>query len=96
MGVRAKVSKNLNMVMLPYALLALLADIAPARRACRAPRRSASLQDLEAPSFFGVSMPSRCARCQSVVDGMPYVADAWKQNFAVALAELCILMRQCS
>lgn len=43
----------------PYALLALLAEIAPARNACKAPRRSASLQDFELPSFLGVSMPRR-------------------------------------
>ncbi|CAH2269966.1 jg9709 [Pararge aegeria aegeria] len=46
-------------------------EIAPALRACNAPRRSASLQDFEAPSFLGVSIPNRCALCQRVVDGIP-------------------------
>lgn len=61
---------------IPYALLALFADIVPVRKASRAEFRFSSVQDFVGPSFFGVSIPKRCARCHNVVDGMPYVADA--------------------
>lgn len=63
---------------IPYALLALFADIVPVLKASRAELRFSSVQDFVGPSFFGVSMPRRCARCHNVVDGMPYVAEAWK------------------
>lgn len=56
---------------IPYALLALFADIVPVRNASSAQFRLSSVQDFVGPSFFGVSIPSRCARCQRVVDGMP-------------------------
>lgn len=62
---------------MPYALDALLAEIWPVRRAFNALFNESSFQDLVGPSFFGVSMPRRWARCHSVVDGMPYVMDAF-------------------
>lgn len=60
----------------PYALLALFADIVPVRKASRAEFKLSSVQDFVGPSFFGVSMPSRCALCHKVVEGIPYVAEA--------------------
>lgn len=62
----------------PYALLALLADIVPVLKASNALLRLSSVHDLVGPSFFGVSIPSLCALCHNVVDGIPYVADACK------------------
>lgn len=61
---------------IPYALLALLAEIVPVRKASKAELRLSSVQDFVGPSFFGVSIPKRCALCHSVVDGIPKVADA--------------------
>jgi len=59
---------------MPNALDALLAEMVPVRNASRALFRLSSLQDFVGPSFFGVSMPNRCARCHRVVDGIPNVA----------------------
>lgn len=56
---------------LPYALLALFADIVPVRKASKALFRFSSVQDLVGPSFLGVSMPRRCALCHNVVEGIP-------------------------
>lgn len=61
---------------MPYALLALLADMVPVRKASKALLRFSSVHDLVGPSFFGVSIPSLCALCHRVVEGIPYVADA--------------------
>ena len=59
---------------MPNAFDALFADIVPVRKASRALFRLSSLHDFVGPSFFGVSIPKRCARCQSVVEGIPKVA----------------------
>lgn len=59
---------------MPNALDALFAEIVPVRNASRALFRLSSLHDLVGPSFFGVSMPNRCALCHNVVEGMPNVA----------------------
>lgn len=61
---------------IPYAFDALFADIWPVRNASSALFNESSLHDFVGPSFFGVSMPNRWARCHSVVDGMPNVIDA--------------------
>lgn len=66
---------------MPNAFDALLADIVPVRSASRALFNESSFHVLDGPSFFGVSMPSRCARCHNVVDGMPYVAEAFNLVF---------------
>jgi len=60
---------------MPYALDALLAEMEPVRNASKALFKLSSLQDFVGPSFFGVSMPNRCARCHSVVEGIPNVAE---------------------
>lgn len=59
---------------IPNALEALFAEIVPVLNASRALFRLSSLHDFVGPSFFGVSMPNRCALCHSVVEGMPKVA----------------------
>lgn len=59
---------------IPNAFDALLADIVPVLSASRALFRLSSLHDFVGPSFFGVSIPSRWARCHSVVEGIPNVA----------------------
>uniref|UniRef100_A0A8W7PV29 Uncharacterized protein n=1 Tax=Anopheles coluzzii TaxID=1518534 RepID=A0A8W7PV29_ANOCL len=56
---------------MPNAFEALLAEIVPVRSASSALLSESSFHVLDGPSFFGVSMPSRCARCHSVVDGIP-------------------------
>lgn len=60
---------------IPNALDALLAEMVPVRSASKALFKLSSLQDFVGPSFFGVSMPSRCARCHKVVEGIPNVAE---------------------
>lgn len=60
---------------IPYALDALLAEMEPVRNASKALFKLSSLQDFVGPSFFGVSMPNRCARCHRVVEGIPNVAE---------------------
>uniref|UniRef100_A0A182ITE0 Uncharacterized protein n=1 Tax=Anopheles atroparvus TaxID=41427 RepID=A0A182ITE0_ANOAO len=57
---------------MPNAFEALFAEIVPVRSASRALLSESSFHVFDGPSFFGVSMPSRCARCQRVVDGIPY------------------------
>lgn len=59
---------------IPNALDALLAEMVPVRKASKALFKLSSLQDFVGPSFFGVSIPSRCARCHRVVEGIPNVA----------------------
>lgn len=59
---------------IPNAFEALFADIVPVRNASNALFKLSSLHDLVGPSFFGVSMPSRCALCHKVVEGIPNVA----------------------
>lgn len=56
---------------IPKALEALFAEIVPVLKASSALFRLSSLQDFVGPSFFGVSIPNRCARCHNVVDGIP-------------------------
>lgn len=60
---------------MPNAFEALFAEIVPVLSASRALFRLSSLHDFVGPSFFGVSMPNRCALCHNVVDGMPKVAE---------------------
>lgn len=59
---------------MPNALEALLAEIVPVRKASKALFKLSSLQDFVGPSFLGVSIPSRCARCHRVVEGILNVA----------------------
>lgn len=59
---------------IPNAFEALFADIVPVRSASSALFKLSSLHDLVGPSFFGVSIPNRCARCHKVVEGIPNVA----------------------
>lgn len=59
---------------MPNAFEALFADIVPVRNASSALFKLSSLHDLVGPSFLGVSIPSRCALCQRVVEGIPNVA----------------------
>uniref|UniRef100_A0A182QEE3 Uncharacterized protein n=1 Tax=Anopheles farauti TaxID=69004 RepID=A0A182QEE3_9DIPT len=56
---------------MPNAFDALLAEIVPVRNASSALLSESSFHVFDGPSFFGVSMPRRCARCHSVVDGIP-------------------------
>lgn len=56
---------------IPKALLALFADIVPVLKASKALFKFSSVQDFVGPSFFGVSIPNRWARCHSVVEGIP-------------------------
>lgn len=56
---------------LPYALLALLAEIVPVLKASSALLRFSSVHDLVGPSFLGVSIPNLCALCHKVVEGIP-------------------------
>lgn len=68
---------------IPNAFDALLAEIVPVRNASKALFKLSSLQDFVGPSFFGVSIPSRCARCHKVVEGIPKVAEM--QSFTFVL-----------
>uniref|UniRef100_A0A8D8D5U8 (northern house mosquito) hypothetical protein n=1 Tax=Culex pipiens TaxID=7175 RepID=A0A8D8D5U8_CULPI len=61
---------------IPNAFDALFAEIVPVRKASRALFSDSSFHVFDGPSFFGVSIPSLCALCHRVVDGIPYVAEA--------------------
>lgn len=66
---------------IPNAFDALFAEIVPVRKASRALFSDSSFHVFDGPSFFGVSIPSLCALCHRVVDGIPYVAEAFNLVF---------------
>lgn len=67
---------SITLIDIPYALLALFADIVPVLKASNALFKFSSVQDFVGPSFLGVSIPSLWALCHNVVEGIPYVAEA--------------------